>query len=333
MPAPNASRDTRPTRSSVSTSAMFYPPEDRAAGLPPARSKRRRANGRFEAEGWRVRKDGTQIPCLGRDRSRSTRGRQADRLRKDHPRHHRARKPPRTPCERASTFSAAGERRHRLCALHARSRTASSPTGTPAASTSRATCRKKSSGSISRASTPTRTRRPAGRRAPPACTRERPLRGGGLARSQGWHLLLGKRHHRSDTRRRGKLIGFAKITRDITERREAQQELEKLQRQLAQSQKLDALGQLTGGVAHDFNNLFMVITGSFSTLKKVAATTRKRYAPSRPSKAASQRGAALTSQLLRLPPAERQSADRSMCANASTRCAMCWTRARQRGSS
>src|SRR5262245_42128256 len=51
----------------------------------------------------------------------------------------------------------------------------------------------------------------------------------------------------------GNLIGYAKITRDITERREAQLALERVQRQLAESQKMDALGQLTGGVAHDFN--------------------------------------------------------------------------------
>ena len=53
----------------------------------------------------------------------------------------------------------------------------------------------------------------------------------------------------------GNLVGFAKITRDITERRNAQEALERTQAQLAQAQKMEALGQLTGGVAHDFNNL------------------------------------------------------------------------------
>jgi PAS domain S-box-containing protein len=100
-------------------------------------------------------------------------------------------------------------------------------------------------------------------------------------------------------------IGFAKITRDITERREAQQELEKLQLKLAQSQKLDALGQLTGGVAHDFNNLLMVITGSLTTLRRVAADDPKALRAVQAIDAASQRGAALTSQLLSF--ARRQS--------------------------
>ncbi len=67
----------------------------------------------------------------------------------------------------------------------------------------------------------------------------------------------------------GQLLGFAKITRDITERRESQQRLERVQQQLAESQKLDALGQLTGGVAHDFNNLLMIVSGSVHTLKKL----------------------------------------------------------------
>jgi PAS domain S-box-containing protein len=68
---------------------------------------------------------------------------------------------------------------------------------------------------------------------------------------------------RDDT---GTLIGFAKITRDITERREAGQALDRAREALFQSQKMDAIGQLTGGVAHDFNNLLMAVLGSLELL-------------------------------------------------------------------
>jgi PAS domain S-box-containing protein len=95
----------------------------------------------------------------------------------------------------------------------------------------------------------------------------------------------------------GRLIGFAKITRDITERREAALKLERMQKQLAESQKLDALGQLTGGVAHDFNNLLMVIGGSAQVLKKYAGDEKSKRAIDAIESAA-RRGAALTSQLL-----------------------------------
>ena len=64
----------------------------------------------------------------------------------------------------------------------------------------------------------------------------------------------------------GALIGFAKITRDITERREAGEALERAREALFQSQKMDAIGQLTGGVAHDFNNLLMAVLGSLELL-------------------------------------------------------------------
>lgn len=66
----------------------------------------------------------------------------------------------------------------------------------------------------------------------------------------------------------GALIGFAKITRDISEREEAQHELELAREALFQSQKLEAIGQLTGGIAHDFNNLLMAIRSGLELLRK-----------------------------------------------------------------
>jgi PAS domain S-box-containing protein len=95
----------------------------------------------------------------------------------------------------------------------------------------------------------------------------------------------------------GELIGFAKITRDISERKEAQEKLLTMQRQLAESQKFDALGQLTGGVAHDFNNLLMIISGSIHTIRK-DITDEKALRALQSIDGASRRAASLTRQLL-----------------------------------
>ncbi|HTO41468.1 MAG TPA: PAS domain S-box protein [Rhizomicrobium sp.] len=66
----------------------------------------------------------------------------------------------------------------------------------------------------------------------------------------------------------GMILGFAKITRDITERRITERALEKTREALFQSQKMDAIGQLTGGIAHDFNNLLMAVLGSLELVRK-----------------------------------------------------------------
>jgi PAS domain S-box-containing protein len=66
----------------------------------------------------------------------------------------------------------------------------------------------------------------------------------------------------------GDIVGFAKITRDITERKEAERALMAAREALFQSQKMDAIGQLTGGIAHDFNNLLMAVVGSIELVRK-----------------------------------------------------------------
>jgi PAS domain S-box-containing protein len=66
----------------------------------------------------------------------------------------------------------------------------------------------------------------------------------------------------------GRLVGFAKITRDVTERHQQQAALEEARLALAQSQKMEALGQLSGGIAHDFNNLLHVIKNASAILER-----------------------------------------------------------------
>ena len=77
---------------------------------------------------------------------------------------------------------------------------------------------------------------------------------------------------RGDT---GTLLGFAKITRDITEATQAQQALEQTREALFQAQKMQAIGQLSGGIAHDFNNLLTVILGNLEIVRKRLADDPK----------------------------------------------------------
>ena len=99
----------------------------------------------------------------------------------------------------------------------------------------------------------------------------------------------------------GELVGFAKVTRDVTERKQAQDELQRVQQQLAASQKLEAVGQLSGGIAHDFNNLLMIVLGNLETAERNSrglANSMNLQRALANAKRGAQRAAALTSRLL-----------------------------------
>jgi PAS domain S-box-containing protein len=96
----------------------------------------------------------------------------------------------------------------------------------------------------------------------------------------------------------GALLGFAKITRDVTTQRESRRALEEAREALFQAQKMDAVGQLTGGVAHDFNNLLMVIKGSLELLRKRVLEDPRALHLLENAQLGASRGMALTQRML-----------------------------------
>jgi PAS domain S-box-containing protein len=93
---------------------------------------------------------------------------------------------------------------------------------------------------------------------------------------------------RDDT---GAVIGFAKITRDLTERYEAQ-------RRLAHLQRMEALGQLAGGIAHDFNNVLQSVQGGANLIERRPSDPDAVRRIARMISEASERGSAITRRLL-----------------------------------
>ncbi|MGY4532614.1 PAS domain S-box-containing protein [Pseudomonas sp. TE3786] len=126
----------------------------------------------------------------------------------------------------------------------------------------------------------------------------------GRFESQGWRIRKdGSRFWASvvvDPIRndQGALIGFAKITRDITDTLEAQRALEKARESLFQAQKMESLGRLTGGIAHDFNNLLMVVLGSLEVVRRRVPDDPKILKLLDNAIQGAQRGATLTQRML-----------------------------------
>ena len=96
----------------------------------------------------------------------------------------------------------------------------------------------------------------------------------------------------------GRHVGFAKVTRDLTERKLAAEALEQSREQFFQSQKLEAIGKLTGGVAHDFNNILAAIMGSVGLAQRRLAQGEDVTRFLDNAMQAARRGATLTQRML-----------------------------------
>ena len=108
----------------------------------------------------------------------------------------------------------------------------------------------------------------------------------------------------------GELIGFAKITRDMTEKREDELRIEESREQLFRAQKMEALGQLTGGLAHDFNNLLTAILGATDLALRNLDDHEKARRMIEGIRSSAQRGAGLTKQLLAFARAQHSKSHR-----------------------
>ena len=125
----------------------------------------------------------------------------------------------------------------------------------------------------------------------------------GKCEAEGWRLRKDGSRFRASVIidpifQSGVLVGFAKITRDITERYEAQNKLIEAERELVQSQRAEAIGKLTLGLAHDFNNLLGIIVCTLDMVARQPESTAKTQKLLDTGLRAADRGSLLTKQLL-----------------------------------
>ncbi|WP_411835474.1 PAS domain S-box protein [Pseudomonas chlororaphis subsp. aurantiaca] len=248
--------------------SCFYTPEDRQAGLPQRALNTALSEGRFEGEGWRVRKDGTRFWChVVIDPIRDSSGQLLGfaKITRDL-----------TERKIAEETLKQSEQQFRLLVqsvtdyaiymLDPDGRVSSWNLG---AQRIKGYLPQEIIGEhFSRFYTEQDRLDSVPQRALETAIRE------GRFEKQGWrvrkdgtqflaHVIIDP--IRSDA---GELLGFAKVTRDISETVQAQKALESAREALFQAQKLQAIGQLSGGIAHDFNNLLTVILGNLELARK-----------------------------------------------------------------
>jgi PAS domain S-box-containing protein len=278
--------------------SRFYTEEDRRARLPEKALATAAREGRFESEGWRVRKDGTRfwahvvinaiLDTSGRlagfakiTRDLSERRETAETLRRS---------------EEQFRLLVQAVTDYAIYMLDTEGRVAS---WNPGAQRIKGYTPDEIIGAhFSRFYTPEDRAR-----GEPARALETARRNGSFEK-EGWRVRKdGSRFWASVVvdpvrDKNGQIIGFAKITRDISERRNAQIALDQARDALMQSQKMEAVGQLTGGIAHDFNNLLMAVLSSLELVRKRLPQDPRILSLIDNAVHGAERGAALTQRML-----------------------------------
>ncbi|UGQ48578.1 hybrid sensor histidine kinase/response regulator [Massilia endophytica] len=274
--------------------SIFYTPEDLAAGLPARALATAKELGHFEAEGWRVRKDGKRFwASVVMDRINDDQGNLVGFA-----------KITRDISERkaADVARREGELHFKLLvqgvvdyAIYMLSPEGEVSTWNGGAERIKGYAANEVLGThFSRFYT--EEDRAAGRPGKALST----ARAEGRFEAEGWRVRKDGSRFRAhvviDAIRdeAGNLVGFAKVTRDITER----MLLESAQAALHSAQRLEAIGKLTGGVAHDFNNILQVIGGSVQLLSELVHDNASALRYANIAMNAVERGAKLSSQLL-----------------------------------
>lgn len=248
--------------------SCFYTPEDRQAGLPELALSRAAEDGGYEGEGWRVRKDGKRFWChVVIDPIRDSAGALIGfaKVTRDMT-EHRAAEEALKQSEQQFRLLVQSVTDYAIYMLDAQGRVSSWNLG---AQRIKGYLPEEIIGEhFSLFYTPGDRAAGEPARALEIAAREGRFEKQGVRlRKDGTQFLA---HVIVDPIRAdsGEILGFAKITRDISEVVEAQKALEAAREALFQSQKLQAIGQLSGGIAHDFNNLLTVIRGNLELLHK-----------------------------------------------------------------
>jgi PAS domain S-box-containing protein len=278
--------------------STFYTDEDREAGVPQKVLETAKREGKFEGEGWRVRKDGSRFwASVVVDRITDENGKLVGfaKITRDMTRQREAQHAF-LEAERSFRILVQGVTDYALFMLDPEGRVATWNVG--AQRIKGYTPEEIVGEHFSRFYTPEESGEGVPKRALDTA------RETGRYEAEGWRVRKdGTRFWASvviDAIRNeeGELVGFAKITRDMTEKREAQLRLEESREQLFRAQKMEALGQLTGGIAHDFNNLLTAILGACQLAARNLDDPDKLQRMLEGIRGSAQRGAKLTKQLL-----------------------------------